>query len=114
LLIREGKVMPKYLIQASYTTDGLRGLQKDSGSGRRDAVAQAFQAAGGSLESMHFAFGDYDAIVIATLPDNVSAASLAITVSATGLARTRVTPLLAVEEVDAALKKTVSYRPPGR
>ena len=106
--------MPKYLVQASYTVEGLRGLQNDSGSGRRDAIAKAFAAAGGSVEAAYFAFGDHDVVVIADLPDNVSASSVAITVSATGLVKTRMTPLLTAQEVDAALKKTVSYRPPGR
>jgi len=32
--------MPKYLIQASYTPEGLRGLQKDTAIGRRDAIAK--------------------------------------------------------------------------
>src|SRR5829696_10070574 len=32
-------VMPKFLIQASYTVEGFRGLRKDGASGRRDAVA---------------------------------------------------------------------------
>ena len=106
--------MPKYLVQASYTVEGLRGLQNDSGSGRRDAITKAFTASGGSVECAYFAFGDHDVVVIADLPDNVSATALAISVSATGLVKTRITPLLTAEEVDAALKKTVSYRPPGR
>ena len=106
--------MPKYLVQASYTVDGLRGLQNDSGTGRRDAIEKTFKSAGGSADSVHFAFGDYDVIVIATLPDNTAATALAIAASASGLVKTRITPLLTAEEVDAALKKSVSYRPPGR
>jgi hypothetical protein len=33
------KTMPKYLIEASYTAEGLRGLQKDKASGRKQACA---------------------------------------------------------------------------
>ena len=33
--------MAKYLISGSYTTDGLKGLQKDKASGRRQAVSAA-------------------------------------------------------------------------
>ncbi len=65
--------MPKYLVHASYTVKGLRGLQDDSGTGRRDAIAKAFAASGGSVESAYFAFGDYDVVVNADLPDNVAA-----------------------------------------
>jgi uncharacterized protein with GYD domain len=79
----------------------------------RNAIGKAFKAAGGSVECAYFSFGDYDVVVIADAPDNTSAAALAIAVSASGLVKTRVTPLLTAEEVDAALKKTVAYRPPG-
>ena len=52
-------------------------------------------------------------IVIADMADNASAAALSLAVSAAGLVKTTVTPLLTVEEVDTALKKSVAYRPPG-
>jgi uncharacterized protein with GYD domain len=106
--------MPKYLVQAGYTAEGLRGLQKDSASGRHEAVAQLVKSAGGTLESLHYCFGEHDIVAITNMPDNVTAAALTIAVSAAGLVKTQVTPLLTVEEVDAALKKSISYRPPGR
>jgi uncharacterized protein with GYD domain len=106
--------MPKYLVEANYSVEGLRGLQNDSGSGRRDAVTKVFKAGGGSVECMYFAFGDRDVVVVVDMPDNISTAALAIAVSAGGLVKTKVTPLLNAEEVDAALKKSVSFRPPGR
>jgi uncharacterized protein with GYD domain len=68
---------------------------------------------GGKLESMYYTFGDHDAIVIADVPDNVTAAAMSIAVSASGLARTQTVPLLKVEETDQALAKTVKYRAPG-
>ena len=45
--------MPKYLIQASYTAEGLKGLQKDKASGRRTTVAKAVEAAGGKVEAFY-------------------------------------------------------------
>jgi len=105
--------MPKYLLEASYTADGLKGLQKDKASGRRDAVSQAVETLGGKLEAFYFAFGADDVVAITDMPDNGSAAGLALAVSASGLVRTRTTPLLTVEEADQALQKSVSYRPPG-
>ncbi len=49
------------------------------------------------------------------LPDNVAAARLAIAVGASGLIRTRTTPLLTVEEVDQALEAPdIAFRAPGR
>ena len=105
--------MPKFLIEASYTPDGVKGVQTEGGSSRRDAVAQVAESVGGRLESFYFAFGDHDAYVIADLPDNESAAAVALTVNAAGGATTKTTVLLTPDEVDAAAKRSVTYRPPG-
>ena len=70
--------MPKFLIEASYTQDGVKGVQSAGGSSRRDAIVQVAESAGGTLESVYFAFGDRDAHVIVDLPDNESAAAVAL------------------------------------
>src|SRR5690242_13947480 len=97
--------MAKYLIEASYTAEGAKGLIKDGGSKRRQMADQAIKSAGGTLEAFYFAFGDTDAFVIIDAPDHaaVSAASLAI--NASGSVRTKTTVLLTPEEIDAAAKK---------
>ena len=105
--------MPKFLFEASYTLEGVKGVQNAGGTSRRDAVAQVAQSVGGQLESFHFAFGDRDAYVIVDLPDNESAAAVALTVNAAGGATVRTIVLLTPEEVDAAAKRSVEYRPPG-
>jgi uncharacterized protein with GYD domain len=106
--------MPKYLIQASYTAEGLQGLMKDTASGRKAAVQAAVKAVGGKVEALYYAFGADDAVIIADLPDNVTAAAVGLTTSASGAVRTRTTPLLTVEEVDQALKVQTKYRAPGK
>jgi uncharacterized protein with GYD domain len=106
--------MPKYLISASYSAEGLRGLQRDKASGRRQAVSAAIEGLGGKLECFYNALGEDDVYVIADLPDNSTAAAIGVTVSATGLVRARTTALLTVEETDRALEKSVNYRAPGR
>ena len=106
--------MPKYLISAQYSAEGLRGLQRDKGSGRRQAVTTVVEGVGGRVECFYNALGEDDAYVIVDLPDHITAAALSIAVSAAGLARTKTTALLTVEEVDQALGKSVNYRPPGR
>ena len=106
--------MPKYLVTGSYTAEGLKGLLKEGGSGRRKAVEDAVKAMGGHLESYYFSFGDHDVVSIVEVPDNVSAAALAIGISSTGTVGTRTTVLLTPEEVDQATKKTLSFRPAGR
>ncbi len=106
--------MAKYLIEANYTTEGLKGLMKDKASGRKAAVGSALAGLGGKMESLYYAFGKNDVILIVDMPDNVSAAALSLAVTATGLVRTRTTPLLTVEEADQALQKGVKYRGPGQ
>jgi len=106
--------MAKYLIEASYTAQGLKGLQKDKASGRRAAVAKAAEALGGKLESFYFCLGEHDVLAVFELPDNVSATSLSLAISATGLARTKTSVLLTVEDTDKALQKSVAYRGPGQ
>lgn len=105
--------MPKFLFEASYTPDGIKGVQSAGGSSRRDAVAQVAESVGGQLESFYFAFGERDAYVIVELPDNESAAAVALTVNAAGGATVRTVVLLAPDEVDAAAKRSVDYQPPG-
>ncbi|HEX7298010.1 MAG TPA: GYD domain-containing protein [Solirubrobacteraceae bacterium] len=105
--------MPKFLIKASYTLEGVKGLRSAGGNSRRDAVAQAAESVGGTLEGFWFAFGDTDAFVVADLPDNEAAAALALTVNSSGGATTITVPLLTPEEVDAAAQRSVSYRAPG-
>jgi uncharacterized protein with GYD domain len=105
--------MPKFLFEASYTLDGVKGVQRAGGSSRRDAVAQVAESVGGQLEAFYFAFGDRDAYVIADLPDNESATAVALTVNAAGGATVRTVVLLTPEEVDAAAQRSVEYRPPG-
>ena len=105
--------MPKFLFEASYTRDGVKGVQSEGGTGRRDAVAQVAESVGGQLESFYFAFGDRDAYVVVDLPDHESAAAVALTVNAGGGATVRTVVLLTPDEVDAAAKRSVEYRPPG-
>lgn len=105
--------MPKFLIEASFTLDGVKGLMKDGGTARREAVAKTAESVGGTLESFNFAFGDRDVFVIADLPDNEAAAALALTVNASGAVSVKTTVLLTPEEVDAVTKRSVEYRPPG-
>ena len=105
--------MPKYLLEVEYTLDGVRGVLAKGGSARRAAATAAAKSAGGKLEAFYFAFGGTDVYVIADMPDNASAAALALTVTAGGGANVRTVVLLTPDEVDAATQKDVRYKPPG-
>jgi uncharacterized protein with GYD domain len=105
--------MAKYLVEASYTAEGLKGLIKDKASGRKAAVMQALADLGGKLEAIYFTLGERDVLVLCECPDNASVASLGLAASASGLVRTKITPLLTVEELDQTIAKGADCRPPG-
>ncbi len=104
--------MPKYLVQANYVGEGMRGLLAEGGSKRRAAVEKGIAAAGGTLEAFYYAFGDTDVFIIVDLPDNVTMASIAMTTIASGAFTSKTTVLLTPEEVDEATKKAPQWQPP--
>jgi uncharacterized protein with GYD domain len=106
--------MAKYLIEGTYTPEGLRGLAKDKASGRKAAVQAALKSVKGKVESFHFAFGSYDFLVIVDAPNNVAAAALSMAVGSAGLVRLKTIPLLTVDEVDQAIGVQTKYRGPGQ
>jgi uncharacterized protein with GYD domain len=106
--------MPKYLAQANYVGEGIKGLLKEGGSSRRAAIEKLFGSVGAKIEAFYYAFGDTDLFIIADAPDNVTVAALSLIVNAAGAATAKITVLLTAEEIDAAVKKTPTYRPPGK
>ena len=105
--------MPTYLWRASYTTDGVKGLMKDGGTKRRASVQQMIEQAGGKLQAFYFALGEADVFSIAEFPDAATAVAVSAAVNASGVVHLSSTLLVSPEEVDAAMKKTIAYRPPG-
>ena len=105
--------MARFLIKASYSVEGTKGLLKEGGTGRRNAVKHALEALGGSLETIYFAYGEDDAFIIADVPDSVSGVALSLAANATGTVKVTTIPLITVAEMDAACKKTVAFRPAG-
>ena len=106
--------MAKYLLTASYTADGVKGLMKDGGSKRQQAAEAAVKSVGGRMEAFYFAFGQHDAIVLIDAPDNASVAAASMAINASGVVQTKTVVLLTPEEIDQATKKTAAYQPPGR
>src|ERR1051325_4937738 len=105
--------MAKYLFHASYSPEGIKGLQRDEGSGRRQAVQQLLESCGGKLECMYYALGEDDVVIIADLPDNVAASALSLTVSASGLVRVRTTALMTIEEPTGRSPRPPDTAPPA-
>ena len=106
--------MAKYLFHGSYTVEGLKGLIKEGGTGRREATENLAKSLGGKLEAYYFAFGGNDFYVIVDLPGNVSSCAAALIGNASGAINVNTVVLLTPEEVDQAVKKSVDYRAPGQ
>ena len=105
--------MAKYLIEASYTSDGMKGVLDKGGTARREVVEKLLADVGGSLDSFHFAFGSTDAYVIIDVPDNITAAAIGMTVGASGMVNLKTTVLLTPEDIDRAATVHATYSPPG-
>jgi uncharacterized protein with GYD domain len=105
--------MPHYLLQVAYSRDGWEALVKNP-QDRIEAVRPAIERLGGKIKSAWFAFGDYDVVVISEMPDNVSAAAIAMAVAAGGACKSvNTTPLMSTQEAVEAMKKASQsgYRP---
>jgi len=105
--------MPHYLQQVAYSHEGWSALLANP-QNRIEAVRPAIEKLGGRIEAAWFSFGDYDVVVITELPDNVSAAGIAMAFAAGGACKSvQTTPLISPEEALEALKKAreSGYRP---
>jgi len=105
--------MPKYMIVATYSAEGIKGLLREGGSERRSLIADIAKNLDGTLESFYYAFGENDVYSIVDLPDNETAAAMAMNISAAGTVRAEVKVLVTPEQIDKAVRTEMWYRPPG-
>jgi uncharacterized protein with GYD domain len=104
--------MPHYLSQVSYTPEAWARLVAHP-QDRIEAVRGPIEKLGGRIHNAFFAFGEYDVVVITEMPDNVSAAAIAIAFAAGGSIKSeKTTPLMTSAEALEAIKKagTTGYR----
>ena len=106
--------MPKYLLEASYTAEGAKGLAEEGGSGRRKKVEKTINAMNGKLEAFYYAFGPTDAYLIVDVPDSVTALALSLAVNQSGAVQLKTHVLMTPEDMDQATKKSVKYKAPGK
>lgn len=107
--------MARYLTLFKYSTEGARGFQKDKASGRLASVKRAVEGLGGRLEALHWMpTGEFSGMALWEFPDAASFAAFGSTVAASGMfADIKTYDVLTSEEMDRAIEKSVSYRPPG-
>ncbi len=106
--------MAKYLFQASYVGEGIKGLLAEGATSRVEHVNQLITGMGGTIEAFYFSFGEDDVVAIGEFPDQETAAAFSLAVNSSGAVKIKTTVLMTPEQVDAATKKTVDYRPPGK
>jgi uncharacterized protein with GYD domain len=110
--------MTKYAFFFSYTADSWARMISAPGD-RTAAVREVLGSMGGSLESIYWTLGSHDGIIIADLPDSVSAEAANIAVASTGtFTENQTQELLTQEQLDAALQQASSvtkvFQAPGR
>ena len=104
--------MSKYFIRGSYGAEGLRGTLSEGFGARMANITKMVEAAGGSVESLYFAYGKDDLVGIIDASEEAMIA-LSLAVNSTGAASITTTPLLTAEQMDAAREQLPDYRPPG-
>lgn len=105
--------MAKYMFQGSYSLEGARGLLREGGTRRREAVDALVKSLGGRLESFYYAFGNTDLYMIVDLPDHAAAAAASVIVAASGAGRWRTVVLMGPEDMDRAARSGGDYRAPA-
>ena len=106
--------MAKYMIKASYSPDGIKGVMAKGGSARADAIAKLATGVGGTVESVYFSFGSDDLFAIVYAPSHEAMAAIAGTVAQTGaVSRYETVILLTPAQIDDAANMTIDYTPPG-
>ena len=106
--------MPLFLSQVAYNEEGWQALVSNP-QNRLEAIRPVVDKLGGRIVNAYYSFGDYDFVLIADFPDNVSAAALAIAAAAGGAVKSmKTTPLMEAAEGLEALRKaaTSGYRAP--
>src|SRR5580704_14680227 len=94
--------MPHYCHQVSYTKEAWARLMADP-QDRLDIVRTPIEKLGGKLDSAFFA------IAITEMPDNVSAAAIAIAFAAGGaVAHVQTTPLMTAAQAIEAMRKAAT------
>jgi uncharacterized protein with GYD domain len=104
--------MPFYCHQVSYTKEAWAKLMENP-QDRLEAVRTPIEKLGGKLQTSFFAFGHYDVLAITEMPDNISAAAIAIAFAAGGAVHSiHTTPLMTAAQAVEALRKagTCGYK----
>ncbi len=106
--------MAKYLIKASYSPEGLKGVMSKGGSARAEAIEKLASGVGGTVDGVYFSFGSDDLYAIVEAPSHEAMAAIAGTVGQTGaVSKYETVVLLTPAQLDQAAHINIDYSPPG-
>jgi uncharacterized protein with GYD domain len=108
--------MSMYLFQAAYTPESWK-FQVERQQNPKERITQLAEGVGGHVESVFYAFGEYDIIILAEMPNEDAAAAFSLAATAGGSVKAiKTTPLMTVETGLQAMRKAAeagkSYTPP--
>jgi uncharacterized protein with GYD domain len=107
--------MPRYLGLFRYSPEGAKGLLKEKAAAREAAIRKTYESIGGKVEAIYWMTGgEYSGAAVVELPDAATSAAFGLVIGASGaFDAVTATEILTSSELDRALAKTMTYRPPG-
>ena len=110
--------MPKFVSFFTYTPEAWKAMTENP-QDRASHARSLVESVGGKLECFYWMSGKFDGLLIADLPDDQSAAALAVVVKSSGALKEYETHVVtSTDQAPALLKKAQAaakaYRPPGR
>lgn len=106
--------MMQFMIQYKFGPDNFKALVQRP-ENRTDVVRQGVESFGGHLHSLHFAFGEYDGVLMAEFPDTESCtAFLLMVASKNGVTEFKTTILIDPEEARRSMRRAAETSTPYR
>jgi uncharacterized protein with GYD domain len=105
--------MPKYLVQVQYKIKAWAALVRNP-QDSLEIAGPVVKNLGRRIECAYLPFGKYDSMAVLEMPDDVSAASLSMSLLTSGVfKKIKTTPLMSWEDCVKAMKKAkkTAYHP---
>lgn len=91
--------MARFLTRIYFTEQGIKAVGKSTE--RADRFRNAVQGAGGKIEAMYWALGEFDGAVVFSAPDEQTAARLLVQLGQEGNVRTKTSQVFDAKEFGA-------------
>jgi GYD domain len=102
----------RYFFKAVYTAEGMKDLRMRGATALGENVAKFDASVGCRLEVWYFDYTESANYGFVDCPSEIAMATIAATANAAGFVHLTMTPVLTPREMDEALAKSQSIRPP--